>query len=562
VKRFCGVAVVAALAGLAWLAPSAGAWSQFCCMPWDAPMQMVFSADGRFAYADSYNITLVLARDPDTGALTTIDSYDVGGGPIALSPDGSTLYVSDTTQSYSARITALARDPDTGLLTRVGTWAGDDYARYADFEVSRDGRQLYAADTRRDAVVILDRDPASGSLSYRGEVRSGDPGVEDLKWPAGLALSADDRYLYVGVTATSGVVTLRRAADGSLSFASSNPDCRCGYGDLALAPGGGRLFGGPTNVSAIDRDPDTGQLGDDATFAPASNGGDLPQVADDHVLPTPDGTGIWVADQYGDRLLQYGYGPSGFTTVRAYREGVDGTGLRDPRGVVLSPDGRNVYVPSYEDSTSTGRIAVFKRDESTNQLSFVSLLQGPAFDGRPPGSKPPAVQINGGDQFTDDPDVELTVSNIDGAAGAFGFDVSNDGGFGTGTQHFDIVEDGERYPWTLATSGPERLAKTVYVRGFGMSGANVLTDDIVLDQRPPAVDAARVVAAHVRVRAHDRISGLGRMQVTRHRASVRHWQRFKRSARVPRGHGTVWVRVRDRAGNRSRWRRAADRKHR
>jgi 6-phosphogluconolactonase (cycloisomerase 2 family) len=152
-RRFLGAALLAAVALLAALPSSAGAWSSFCCMPWGTPMQMVFSADGRFAYADSYNITLVLARDPDTGALTTIDSYDVGGGPIALSPDGSTLYVSDTTQSYSARITALMRDPNSGLLTRAGTWAGDDFARYVDFEISRDGHQLYAADMRRDAVV-------------------------------------------------------------------------------------------------------------------------------------------------------------------------------------------------------------------------------------------------------------------------------------------------------------------------------------------------------------------------------------------------------------------------
>jgi hypothetical protein len=288
-------------------------------------------------------------------------------------------------------------------------------------------------------------------------------------------------------------------------------------------------------------------------------------VGDAQVAPTPDGSGVYYSDEQRDRLFQLRYGPDGFTTEKIYREGVDGTGLLKPRGVVLSPDGRNLYVPSAErPDNHGGRIAVFKREPATNRLTFVSVFEGPVFNGRPPGDGPaPELTINDGDAYTNDPDVEIVLENVTDGPAFFGFEVSNDGGFGEGTVTYDVVDPGEPYPWTLATSGPERLPKTVYARVLDGVSANVITDEIVLDERPPAVDVARLVGKRrLRLRAHDRLSGVGRMQVTRHRRKPGRWRPYKGSARVPRGHGKVFVRVRDRAGNRSRWRRAAARRKR
>jgi 6-phosphogluconolactonase (cycloisomerase 2 family) len=570
-----GLAIVAVVcaAALSVSPPPAAAWSTSCCLPWDAPHQIVLSPDGRFAYSAAYNITLLLARDPDTGSLKVLDSYDAGGGAMELSPDGSNLYVAATDGPY---VSAFARDAQSGALTRTGTWAGASQTVYSDLQMSHDGRQLYLSDTGRDAIVTLDRAPATGALSYRGEIRSGDPGVEDLQAPGGLALSADDRFLYAGSTVSFyGLLTFARAPDGGLTFAAGNPTCNCGSGDVTLGPDGRHLFGGPIDVSAVDRDPDSGQVGEDATFAGVSYSGSPPVVADDQVAVSPDGSAVWFADEFNDKLIQLSYGPSGFAVVKTFREGLDGQGLRKPRGVVISPDGLNVYVPSAEQAFDRGgRIAVFRRDPDTNRLTFVSLFEGPFFTGKPPDEENvPEVKINGGDEYTNDPDVELTVSHLDDFAAGFGFDVSNDGGFGDGTEHLDFDGTDDRYPWTLATSGPERLPKTVYVRVFGPVGkGGVITDEIVLDQRPPAVDAAVLLprtaargakatrAARLRIRAHDRLSGVSRMQVTHNRRRPGRWRLFRRTATVPRGHGAVWVRVRDRATNHSRWRRAGRRR--
>ena len=53
------------------------------------------------------------------------------------------------------------------------------------------------------------------------------------------------------------------------------------------------------------------------------------------------------------------HGASGPSVVATYRSGINGE-IRSPRGAVLSPDGRFLYVPSADDPTQNeaARIAV------------------------------------------------------------------------------------------------------------------------------------------------------------------------------------------------------------
>src|SRR4051812_4930245 len=79
---------------LALLPAVAGAWETRCCLPWQRPGQLAITPDGRFAYASDYQAAFAFARDPSSGALRVLDSYDAdGGGTTELSPDGRDLYV-------------------------------------------------------------------------------------------------------------------------------------------------------------------------------------------------------------------------------------------------------------------------------------------------------------------------------------------------------------------------------------------------------------------------------------------------------------------------------------
>lgn len=205
---------------------------------------------------------------------------------------------------------------------------------------------------------------------------------------------------------------------------------------------------------------------------------------------------------------------------------------------------------------------------------------------------PPAgelgISINDGAIATSDPHVTLSLVWPRLAETAL---ISNDGGFGAAgsTTSLGLIA---RVPWTLASSGPERLPKIVYLRfRGGESGRETYTDDIILDQRPPQVVAASVAQAPaaaaaaatgarakrkkkptakakrptLTVTGKDDNSGLRQLQLARRRGGkpfltkqlVRGNSKGRRSQRVtlrvPAGRGKLFARVIDVAGNGSGW---------
>jgi hypothetical protein len=193
--------------------------------------------------------------------------------------------------------------------------------------------------------------------------------------------------------------------------------------------------------------------------------------------------------------------------------------------------------------------------------------------------KPPSgeigVSINHGAIATNNPNVTLSLVWSHLAATAL---ISNDGGFNAagGTQEIQLVPT---ISWKLASSGAERLPKTVYVRfRGGLGSAQNYTDDIILDETAPQLDSAKAVNAGargrlaaaaqartsvkaVRIRARDKNAGLVRVEVSSSTkkagvvASVKRTRKldkvFKFRAKTP----LRYARVEDAAGNYSHWRR-------
>jgi sugar lactone lactonase YvrE len=182
---------------------------------------------------------------------------------------------------------------------------------------------------------------------------------------------------------------------------------------------------------------------------------------------------------------------------------------------------------------------------------------------------PPAgqvsVSIEDGARFTNDPHVMLDL--VWPPANDFAL-ISNDGGFRTAQR----IALAPRVPWRLDSSGPERLPKTVYVRWANQlsTPSQTFTDDIILDEAAPTVSSALVSRAGrrsavraaagggrfvVRVRAKDNLSGLGKMQLAANKRKPGKLRAFHSLLTVTALRAPVYVRVRDRAGNMSRWRR-------
>ena len=177
----------------------------------------------------------------------------------------------------------------------------------------------------------------------------------------------------------------------------------------------------------------------------------------------------------------------------------------------------------------------------------------------PPGQV--GVSINGGDIFTRDREVAL---DLVWPAGTREVIVANDGSLAG-----DPVAVGTPLPWTLRSSGSERLPKTVYVRFLGAGGTvlGTQTDDIVLDETAPTVSDGRLLRRAkgrftMRLPASDEGSGLSRFQFAgsakrptgaRTVTALRSSRAVGRVIEVSRNERPRWFRVSDRAGNWSVW---------
>ncbi|HET7574323.1 MAG TPA: Ig-like domain-containing protein, partial [Solirubrobacterales bacterium] len=111
-----------------------------------------------------------------------------------------------------------------------------------------------------------------------------------------------------------------------------------------------------------------------------------------------------------------------------------------------------------------------------------------------------------------------------------------------------------RREWRLG--GRSEGRKTVYVRfEGGGSGPRVDADSIIFDRKAPRIDGAAVSAGKLRISARDNLSGVAQVEQCPSRRDCHAWRRYRpRLAARPSG---LFVRVRDRAGNVSAWRRVA-----
>jgi hypothetical protein len=249
--------------------------------------------------------------------------------------------------------------------------------------------------------------------------------------------------------------------------------------------------------------------------------------------------------------------------------------------VVLSLDGaeQTVTNPPYTAHFSTDRLASGSHVITAQAVDHVGLsdqkVTAFSVDRPPPGH----VTINESADFTNDPNVTLTV---EAPPGTTGVRISNDPDFGTAP----LQPVQQTYPWRLGDSPGERDTRIVFLRFVDPNeGDTVVFDNIILDQTRPRIIRARVfrrgnrkpaaagvgsVTKHscsraplnLSVKAHDDRSGVSglRYGFSRRHLGTRLAFQSQLPVNVPpklRSPTALFLRVRDGAGNLSKIRKVS-----
>jgi DNA-binding beta-propeller fold protein YncE len=215
---------------------------------------LAISPDGRSLYVAGRDADAVaaFAIDPTGGALLQLGGTQacIRGGEagecasgralagvdaLAISPDGATLYAA---AKDADAVSVLQRDATTGALTQqpgptgcirlaggLGCTTGRALAQPSALAIAAGGRDIYVASGSGNAVSILQRDPASGTLLQPAGVAGCiGQGATDcaaaplLTSPVALAMGSDGTSLTVATAGDGAILTLHRdIATGALA---------------------------------------------------------------------------------------------------------------------------------------------------------------------------------------------------------------------------------------------------------------------------------------------------------------------------------------------------------
>jgi DNA-binding beta-propeller fold protein YncE len=338
----------------------------------------------------------------------------LGSEAIAVSSDGRNVYVASAS---SNALTVFTRNPSTGALTQAAGAAGCVAVGRANgcgfafgllnpnsVAISADGRNVYATAFKSNSVVSFQRNPSTGALTQTGCISA----VTTPRCTVGRALrgadvvqvSRDGKSVYVGAfTGNAVAIFARSTSSGALSQPGGAGGCiaaggagGCATGNAMLNPEGLAVSGDSKNVyvaapgsGALDvltRNTSTGALtqptGGSGCFtnsplAGCTTGRQLD--AADAVTVSPDGKSVYVTTLLSRSVANFVRNtsnghltqPTGTTGCAIYVLAVActlGRALQSPEGLVVSPDGANVYAVSVQ----PGSIDVFDRTASTSGL--------------------------------------------------------------------------------------------------------------------------------------------------------------------------------------------------
>lgn len=272
---------------------------------------------------------------------------------------------------------------DSGAWSRVAAYT-TGVARPVAVEANRDETRVYVLgdpDGTSDTLTEYSVDSASGQLTHARTHVNGQDGVTGLDQPAALAVSPDDRHVYVTARGDHRVLLFARQTGGNLMYAGSvrdgvnGVDGLLGASRIVVSPDGKHVYVTAVLEHALTvftRDASTGALEFLATLRDGVDGVD--GLSGAHALAiSADGAHVYVGG-LGDNsvsLFRCDAVSGTVTPVQVYRNGTAPiSGLAQVTAVRISPDANKLYAVSAGDDA----LVTFARDPRSGVLSFAGKL--------------------------------------------------------------------------------------------------------------------------------------------------------------------------------------------
>src|SRR5258705_8574727 len=227
------------------------------------------------------------------------------------------------------------------------------------------------------AAILCGCAAASGPLVYAEGVREGEGGVRGIEEPSAIAISPDGGELYVaGSGANAVAIFARDAATGALDPSGVVRDHARGVdgldqpGDIAISPDGANVYVAGFDADALAvfaRDPANGQLRflsvmRDRVGGVRGLGGAV------SVVVSPDGRAVYVAGRQDDSIAVFARDAVSGKLRFVERKRERGFG---PTALAISPDGRHLYVSGFDASA----LAVFACDAQSHRLTRTAIVR-------------------------------------------------------------------------------------------------------------------------------------------------------------------------------------------
>ncbi len=272
--------------------------------------------------------------------------------------------------SISSNGSVVTYTPDPGF-------AGVDVFEYA--ITSGDGCIATGA-----IVAAVSANPVvNANLEFVEVERNGFNGTKGLKGAFSAVVSPDGKFVYTVARLHHSIVIFSRdTSDGTLSYVDRVRNLRGGVvgleypEDIAMDPAGDYVFVaayGDNAMLIFERDQSTGELDfvERKKRGQTDNGIDIRGLKRPRNLAvSPDGRNVYVSGNDDNSLAVFvrNDGLGVFNYLEVQKDGQDGVdGLRGARGVAVSYDGKQVYVAGSDEES----IAMFDRDPADGSLSFV-----------------------------------------------------------------------------------------------------------------------------------------------------------------------------------------------